>query len=82
MLGRSTFVELHTFNFFSFLRIFHQDEEFDSLHWFKSAINHFKNKKNVVREVFNMDLVESGMSGLQLWSEKLCHFQKIATHNW
>lgn len=52
------------------LKVLDQYKKFDSLHWFESARKHFTSEKARVQSGLDMDSVESGMNGLQVWSQK------------
>lgn len=63
------------------LKVLDQDKHFDSLHWFESARRHFASEKNRVQDGLNMDTIESGLSGLQVWSQKFASLSEEEVQN-
>ncbi|XP_024536240.1 WASH complex subunit 4 isoform X2 [Selaginella moellendorffii] len=63
------------------LKVLDQDKQFDSLHWFQSARQHFVAERARLEESLDMDSTGSGMNGLQAWSQKLASLSKEEAQN-
>ncbi|KAL3684666.1 hypothetical protein R1sor_002688 [Riccia sorocarpa] len=63
------------------LKVLGQNTEFDSLHWFDSARNHYQAEKARIEDGLDMDGTGSGMNGLQIWSQKLASISEEEAHN-
>lgn len=63
------------------LKVLNQDKQFDSLHWFESATRHFSSERKRLQDGLNMDTIESGLNGLQVWSQKFASLSKDEVQN-